>query len=322
MKKKLMGLVLAGVMALNIGSVASVNAAPASVAKAAQAAQKTQKITYKGKVYTVPAKTDNIVIAGAIEALEDALVLNFKPKGALTVGGDFPDMFAKITKGVQPIGEKTEPNLEAILKLKPAVILSSTKFPDETNAKLAKIATTIPVSHIATDWMDNLKLLAALTGKQKESTAAILKYQSELKEAKVKLTPKFKDKKVVAVRVRSGNLYLYPKDVFFNRSLYADLGAAVPQEISQVKAQQLVSLEAFAAINPDYLFVQFSADENKDNPKAMEELQKNAIWKSLKAVKSGNVYVNLVDPIAQGGTAFSKFSFLEALMKTKLYTGK
>lgn len=314
-----MGMVLAGVMALGIGSAASVSAAPVNVAKATTA---TQKITYKGKVYTVPAKTDNIVITGALEAMEDALVLNFKPKGMITVGGKFPALFSKISTGVKGIGEKTEPDFEAILKIKPAVILSSTKFPAETNEKLAKIATTIPVSHIATDWMDNLKLLAALTGKQKESTQAIVKYQNELKVAKAKLAPKFKDKTVVAVRIRSGNLFLYPKDVFFNRSLYADLGAAVPKEIQSVKAQQNISLEAFAAINPDYLFVQFSKDENADNPKALEDLQKNAIWKSLKAVKSGNVYVNLVDPLAQGGTAYSKFSFLEALMKTKLYTGK
>lgn len=319
MKKRIMGMVLAGVMALGIGSAASVSAAPVNVAKAATA---TQKITYKGKVYTVPAKTDNIVIAGALEAMEDALVLNFKPKGMITVGGKFPAFFSKISTGVKGIGEKTEPDFEAILKLKPDVILGTTKFPAETTEKLSKIATTIPVSHIATDWMDNLKLLAKLTGKEKESTAAIVKYQNELKVAKAKLAPKLKDKKVVAVRIRSGNLFLYPKDVFFNRSLYADLGAAVPKEIQSVKAQQNISLEAFAAINPDYLFVQFSADENADNPKALEDLQKNAIWKSLKAVKSGNVYVNLVDPLAQGGTAFSKFSFLEALMKTKLYTGK
>lgn len=312
-------MVLAGVMALGIGSAASVSAAPVNVAKAATA---TQKITYKGKVYTVPAKTDNIVIAGALEAMEDALVLNFKPKGMITVGGKFPALFSKISTGVKGIGEKTEPDFEAILKLKPDVILGTTKFPAETTEKLSKIATTIPVSHIATDWMDNLKLLAKLTGKEKESTAAIVKYQNELKVAKAKLAPKLKDKKAVAVRIRSGNLFLYPKDVFFNRSLYADLGAAVPKEIQPVKAQQNISLEAFAAINPDYLFVQFSADENADNPKALEDLQKNAIWKSLKAVKSGNVYVNLVDPLAQGGTAFSKFSFLEALMKTKLYTGK
>ncbi len=128
--------------------------------------------------------------------------------------------------------------------------------------------------------MDNLKLLAALTGKQKEATASILKYQNELKVAKLKLAPKFKDKTVMALRIRTGNLFLYPH------------------------------------------FLQFSPDENKDNPKALEELQKNPIWKSLKAVKSGNVYVNLVDPLAQGGTAYSKFTFLEALMKTKLYTGK
>lgn len=319
MKKRIMGMVLAGVMALGIGSAASVSAAPVNVAKATTA---TQKITYKGKVYTVPAKTDNIVITGALEAMEDALVLNFKPKGMITVGGKFPALFSKISTGVKGIGEKTEPDFEAILKIKPAVILSSTKFPAETNEKLAKIATTIPVSHIATDWMDNLKLLAALTGKQKESTQAIVKYQNELKVAKAKLAPKFKDKTVVAVRIRSGNLFLYPKDVFFNRSLYADLGAAVPKEVQSVKAQQNISLEAFAAINPDYLFVQFSKDENADNPKALEELQKNAIWMSLKAVKSGNVYVNLVDPLAQGGTAYSKFSFLEGLMKTKLYTGK
>ncbi len=98
MLKGLKGLVLASVMVLGIGSAVGVNAAPVNVGKATPLA--TQKITYKGKVYTVPAKTDNIEIAGALEALEDALVLNFKPKGALTVGGKFPAMFSKITSGV------------------------------------------------------------------------------------------------------------------------------------------------------------------------------------------------------------------------------
>lgn len=318
MKKSIKSMVIASVMALGIGTAFSAYAAPA----AKTAAPTTQKITYKGKVYTVPVKTDNIVIAGAIEALEDALVLNVKPKGALTVGGEFPSLFSKITASSTPIGEKTEPNFEAILKLKPAIILSSTKFPAETNEKLGKIATTIPVSHIATDWMDNLKLLAQLTGKQKEATAEILKYQSQLKTAKEKLAPKIKGKTVMALRIRTGNLFIYPQDVFFNRSLYADLGATVPSVIQKAKAQQNILLEAFAAVNPDILFVQFSPDENKDNPKALEDLQKNPIWKSLKAVKSGNVYVNLVDPLAQGGTAYSKFSFIQALSKTKLYTGK
>src|SRR5690606_17933659 len=105
----------------------------------------------------------------------------------------------------------------------------------------------------------------------------------------------------MAIRIRSGNLFIYPKDVFFNPSLYRDLGASVPKEVAAAKAQQNISLEKFAEINPDYLFVQFSPDENADQPKALEELQKNPIWKSLKAVKNGHVYVNIVDPLAQGG---------------------
>ncbi|TYP69382.1 ABC transporter substrate-binding protein [Paenibacillus methanolicus] len=316
MRKSMKSVVLACVLALGVGSAAGAVATAASVSTAA-----TQKITYKGQTYTVPAKTNNIVITGSVESLEDALVLNFKPKGALTVGGEFPKLFSKITAGVTAIGEKTEPDLEAILKLKPDVILSSTKFPEETNKKLAKIATVIPVSHISTDWIHNLKLLAALTGKKAEATQAIMEYQRQLALVKAKVAPKFNGKTVVAVRIRSGNLFIYPKDVFFNPSLYANLGAAVPKEVGQAKSQQNLSLEGLASINPDYLFVQFAAEENKDKEKALQDLQKNPIWKNLKAAKNGNVFVNLVDPLAQGGTAYSKIAFVEALTKTKLYTG-
>ncbi|MFC4600896.1 ABC transporter substrate-binding protein [Cohnella hongkongensis] len=294
-----------------------------SVAGAASAANtKTREITYKGQVYTVPVKTNKIVIVGALEAMEDALVLNFKPLGAPTTGGEFPALYSRITKGVQGIGEKTQPNLEKILKLKPDVILTSTKFPAETNEKLGKIAVTIPVSHISTDWVNNLKLLGDLIGNKKAATQAVLQYQRELALVKKTLAPKLENKTVMAVRIRAGNLFIYPKDVFFNPSLYRDLGASVPKEVAAAKAQQNISLEKFAEINPDYLFLQFSPEENADQPKALEELQKNPIWKSLKAVKNGHVYVNTVDPLAQGGTAYSKISFLQALKQTKLYKGK
>ncbi len=110
------------------------------------------------------------------------------------------------------------------------------------------------------------------------------------------------------------SINVYPDSVFFNPSLYTDLGLTVPEEIKQAKAQQVISLEKFSEINPDYLFVQFSEDENKDNPKAMDDLQKNPIWQSLKAVKDGKVFVNVVDPLAQGGTAWNKMKFLEAAL--------
>lgn len=285
-------------------------------------ASETRAITYLGKEYTVPVQPAKLVITGSVESLEDALVLDVHPAGAMTTGGEFAPMFAKITDQAEGIGEKSQPNLEAILKLKPDVILASTKFPAEAIEKLSKIAVTIPVSHIATDWQDNLNLLAELSGKQEQAKQALQNYNDEVQALKGQIGPVLQDKNVLILRLRAGNLFIYPEDVFFNPSVYADLGASVPEEVKKAEAQQMVTIEQLSQMNPDYLFVQFAEAENKDNPKALEDLQKNPIWGSINAVKNDNLFVNLVDPTAQGGTAYSKISFLEALKNSKLVQAK
>ncbi|WP_426445453.1 ABC transporter substrate-binding protein [Paenibacillus sp. S-38] len=286
------------------------------------ASTSTKVIQYGGKSYTVPAQTQKLVITGALESMEDALLLDVKPIGAITVGGVFPPLFAPITDKAEGIGEKSQPNLEAILKLKPDVILMSTKFPAETIEKMSKIATTIPVSHIASDWENNLGLLGELTGKQDKVTEVLAQYKADTAALKDKIGPVLKDKKVLAIRVRAGSMFVYPQDVFFNPSIYAELGAAVPDVVKQAKAQQNISLEKLSEINPDYLFVQFSEDENKETPKVFEELKSNPIFQSIQAVKTNHLYTNLVDPLTQGGTAYSKIKFLEALSQSRIVQAK
>lgn len=275
---------------------------------------KTRTVSYLGKEYELPAKTERIVIAGAVEAMEDSIVLGIKPVGAISYSGKFPPLFASITENAEPIGEKTEPSVEKILSLQPDVIIGSTKFKPEVMEKLSKIASTIPYSHIATDWESNLKLLGELSGKQQQAEQAIAQYKADLETAKTKLGGKQKDKKVLAVRIRSGQIYIYPESVFFNPVLYQDLGFAVPDEVKGAKAQELLSAERFAEMNPDYLFVQFSADENKDKPEALKEMLNHPVLKNVNAFKNGAVYDNVVDPLAQGGTAYSKIEFLKAVV--------
>jgi iron complex transport system substrate-binding protein len=275
----------------------------------------TRTIQYLDNTYTIPADPQTIVITGSMESMEDSLVLDVKPAGAISVGGAFPEMFASITSEAKSVGEKMQPNMEAILAMKPDVILGSSKFPPEVTEKLGKIATTFPVSHISTNWEANLLLLGELTGKQKEAEQIINDYKTEAAAAKEQLGEQLKEKKVVVVRIREGNLYIYPETVFFNPVLYADLGLTAPAEVKAAKAQENISLEKFSEMDPDYLFVQFSPDENRDNPQALEDLQNNPIWQSLKAVKNGKVFVNVVDPLAQGGTAWSKVRFLKAAVE-------
>lgn len=273
-----------------------------------------QKITYLGKEYTVPAKVNNIVTA-SLESMEDAAVLGIKPVGAITVGGKLPDYLAKDLEGAKSVGEKMQPDFETLLQLKPDVITSSSKFPPETAEKFAKVAPTFPVSHISTNWEENLKLMGELSGKKDKAEKIIKDYKTDTEKAKEKIGGKLKDKKVLVVRLRAGSLYLYPEGVYFNPVIYKDLGLTVPEEIKAVKAQEAISLEKLAESNPDYIFLQFEASENKDKPKALEELESNPIWQSMNAVKDKNVFVNSVDPMAQGGTAWSKTAFLKEAVK-------
>ncbi|GIP54106.1 ABC transporter substrate-binding protein [Paenibacillus vini] len=296
----------------NAAANAETNVEASENSEAQQAQQETRTVKYLDKEYTLPAKTERIVITGAVEAMEDSIVLDVKPVGAITFSGEFPELFQSITTDAESVGEKTEPNFETILALKPDVILGSTKFKPEVMEQLSKIAPTIPYSHVSTDWESNLQLLGELSGKQEQAKQTIEKYKADLETAKSQLSDTVKGGKVIALRIRAGELYIYPEKVFFNPVLYEELGFTVPAEVKAAKAQELVSKEKFAEMNPDYLFLQFSPDENKDTPNALEEFQNDPIIKNISAVKNGKLFVNVVDPLAQGGTAYSKIEFLKA----------
>ncbi|KEP25488.1 ABC transporter substrate-binding protein [Bacillus zhangzhouensis] len=269
------------------------------------------EVEYLGKTYQVKTPAKRLVIAGSLESMEDAKLLGVEPIGASTVGGAFPSLFEDITSKTEGIGEKTEPNLEKILKLNPDVILGSTKFPPATIKKLEKVQTTIPVSHISSDWKDNLLLLGELTGKKNEAKTIISNYQKDLVKAKKLLKETSKNKTAIILRIRQGDLYVYPEDVYFNSTLYGDLGFTAPNDVKKAKAQALLSMERLGELDPDYIFVQFSEEENASNPNALKDLEANQIWASLQAVKHGHVSENIVDPLLQGGTALSKTTFLD-----------
>ncbi|PPA93854.1 ABC transporter substrate-binding protein [Brevibacillus laterosporus] len=278
-------------------------------------ASETRTIEYLGEKYTVLQKVEKIVITGAMEAMEDAVVLDVHPVGAISIGGKFPEMFASVTGKSESIGEKQEPNFEKILLLKPDVILGSSKFQKEAVEKLQKIAPTILVSHIATDWESNLKLMAELTGKQAEADKILSQYETDTQAVKALLKEKLQGKKVAAVRIRGSQVFVYPKDVYFNPVLYDEIGLEVPQQISMAKTQEAISIEQLAEMNPDYLFVQFSTSETQDAKYAFEDLKKNPVIQNLNPFKQDHVYVNVVDPLMEGGPAYSRIKFLEGVQK-------
>ncbi|MGE7599499.1 ABC transporter substrate-binding protein [Lysinibacillus fusiformis] len=292
-------------------STSTNNTAETSATESQTEQTKTQTITYLGEKYELPAEVKNIV-AASLESMEDAAMLGIKPVGVLEVGGKVPAYLASDFEGATLVGNKMEPNAEAILNLDPDVIVGTSKFPEETAEKLKKIQTMIPYSHISTNWKENLTVLAQLAGKEDDAKKIISDYEAKVADAQVKSKEQLADKQVLIIRVRGGVMYIYPAGVYLNPVLYEDLGAPVPEVVTTAKAQAELSLETLAQVNPDAIFLQFEESENKDTPKALEELQKNPIFTSLKASQNNEIYVNAIDPLAQGGTAWSKVKFLDA----------
>ena len=278
----------------------------------------TKEITYLGETYTVPEKAARIVITGAMEAMEDATALNIEPVGAITLAGEFPEVFKVAMGKAESIGEKQQPNFEKILELQPDVILGTTKFPEEVVQKLEQVATTILVSHISTNWQDNLLLMAQLGDKEEEAKELLAQYDQEIESVKGTLVKEFEDDTVLVIRIRGGEMFVYPEDVFFNPSLYNDLGLAVPAVIQKAKAQEAISVEQLAEVNPDVLFFQVQQSGTQENEQAYEQLKKNPIMQNITAFKDDNVYINLVDSLLEGGTVFSKTEFLKALQQNVL----
>lgn len=271
----------------------------------------TRTIEYLGETYTLPKNVTKIVVTGAMEAMEDAAALDVQLAGAISVGGQFPEVFAEITREAESIGEKQQPDFEKIVQISPDVILGTTKFQPEVLEKLQKIATTIPVSHISTNWEANLRLMGELAGKQEEAERILTQYKSDAQAANTSLKAKLQGNTVAAIRIRGAQAYVYPADIYLNPVLYGEIGLEVPPQISAAKTQEAISDEQLAEMNPDYLFIEFAASENNEAEKAYEELKKKPIIQNIKAFKQDQVFVNELDPLLEGGTAFSRIQFLE-----------
>lgn len=274
-------------------------------------------VNYLGQEYSFDKKVEKVVLA-SLEGMEDAAALGIKADGVLEVAGEVPKYLAENFKDVTLVGDKKAPNPEVILGLNPDVIVGTSKFGEEVMTKLNKIAVTLPYSHISANWKNNILALGEITGKVEEANKLISDYEEKASKSKEEFSSKYKDKNILVIRVRGGLMYVYPADVYLNPVLYTDLGVKVPDVITQAKAQAELTIETLSEINPDAIFLQFEDSENKDAPKALDELLENPIFKNIEASKNNKVFVNTVEPLAQGGTAWSKVRFLDAVVDNLL----
>jgi iron complex transport system substrate-binding protein len=244
---------------------------------------------------TIPANPINILVTSSSYA-EDLIEMGIIPQASVVVPEIEPDYRTPYLEqhGVELISQtQYEYNLEQLLSLSPDMIITpgeglDTKVYDE----LSKIAPTVALN-AGVGVHDAVKELAVLFNKEAEADKLLTALDQKASEAKEKIHQAIGDKTVLVLRVEPSRYrYLGPKaDDDVSEFFYKTLGLNSPEvtKDSDVWFTQF-SLEILPDIKPDYIFLETRSMVDLDSSESLAELEKNPLWKSLKAVKNNDVF--------------------------------
>lgn len=237
---------------------------------------------------TVPANPQRVVVLDTGE-LDSALALGVKPVGAVsaTQGGSFPSYLADQTEGITNVGTIQQPNLEAIIALKPDLILSSKLRHEAIYPQLSQIAPTVFTEAVGVVWKENLKLHAEALGKTAEAQKLMDDYTTRLDEFKAKLGDRLANTKVSTVRFLSGGkVRIYMKQSFIGTVLQ-DAGLPRPAAQDKDVFAEEVSKERIPDMDGDVMFVTTFGPGDET---ALTTFQSDPLWSQLSVVKANQVY--------------------------------
>jgi iron complex transport system substrate-binding protein len=217
-----------------------------------------------------------------------ALVLDVTPIASGDFG-DIPEYLRKKSQGVQSLG--SEPNLEKILRLKPDLIISSSRLQNIYQV-LSKIAPTVMVyqPRPPLTWKGNLETLASILGKEKEANQVLENYERRIEELKAALGESRLTTQVsVATVTQTYGIYSYGSQPTIGMILN-DLGfQRPPSQRGDFFSKENISEETLLDIDGDILFLSYSNDEA--SKKLFDSLQQNPLWQKLNVVQKNRVYI-------------------------------
>jgi iron complex transport system substrate-binding protein len=181
------------------------------------------------------------------------------------------------------VGTGVDINIEAVLKLKPDIVITWTfqpaivRFMEEKGLKVIAI---YPES--LTELIDVMGMLGGLFGKEKEMEQAIAEMDRIFQRIRqrVAIIPSEKRKKVLWLGSKPT---LVASGIGVTEDLFKLIGGNNPAAVIPQRNAE-VSIERIIAWNPEVLFIWGNAKYTS------AEILNNPQWRFIKAVKSGQVY--------------------------------
>ncbi|NUU25107.1 MAG: iron-siderophore ABC transporter substrate-binding protein, partial [Streptomycetaceae bacterium] len=175
---------------------------------------------------------------------------------------------------------------EAIMALKPDLIISASVRHAQFYDQLSKIAPTVFVKTTGPIWKDNIKLVGQALGEEQKANTKLAEYEARAKKVGDAINAKAGNPTLSIVRFVDGPTRIYlPKS--FSGIVLADAGLARPENQRDPEKFNLeISEEQIGQADADYIFVtSFSGGEDRK-----AKFLANPLWARLKAVQGQHVY--------------------------------
>ncbi len=206
-----------------------------------------------------------------------------------------PYLGKQVTSQPINIGRRGEPSLEAILQVKPDLILGE-NFGQEYYAKLAQVVPTLLFRGSGKEqWQGSLKAVAQALGKEEQALEVIANYEKQVSDTRKHLAatvaayPRLlllasNDLKEY-IDVRAGADYTGGLLADLGFQLVAPLGLADKEEIKQISLEVLPEFKADSVI-----VLAWSANFPYDLDKVKQQWQQNSLAQTMSASQNGRVY--------------------------------
>jgi iron complex transport system substrate-binding protein len=248
----------------------------------------------------VPCTPEKVVTLGQGQT-DSVLALGVTPVGVVEPWTeDWYEYLPEDVERAQSVGSELEPNLEKIAALQPDVILGSKLRHEAFYAQLSKIAPTVFSETIGVTWKDNVSLWAQALCLPEKGEQIVADYEQRAQAIGDALASEGKaDTEVSIIRFMPDQVRIYLTG--FPGSVVRDAGLQRP-EPQQVKdwdtSPQLIEIseERIPEMDGDVIFQMVSSDHYAQQgtqtvDEQIERWTSTDLWKSLSAVKSGDVVV-------------------------------
>ncbi len=225
-----------------------------------------------------------VLDTGEMDAMD---ALDLVPVGTVEVGNyvDLPAHVASFAAKATRVGTIAQPNLEAIARLRPDLILGNRVRDEEIYEELSGIGPTVFADDIGPVWRENLLLAATATGRCDEAQAQLAVYDAKVEALRAALGPDRGRLRVSVVRALFGTVRIYGRGSFVG-SILDEVGVGRPPAQGFPMLMKEIGLEGIPSMDGDVMFVSSWGPQQP----AFDILKGSPDWDALAPVRTGRIF--------------------------------